>query len=75
MKNQADLHRLIINVKGVLIKPLEDLSLQIVDVITNNLSDLSKALLFLRIIRDILSHNNSLRCIYKEAAIWKSSGK
>lgn len=60
MKNQADL-RLIIKVKGVLVKPLKDFFRQIVDVITNNLSDLSEALLFLRIIRDILSHNNSLR--------------
>lgn len=74
MKNQADF-RLIIKVKGVLIKPLKDLFRQIVDVITNNLSDLSEALLFLRIIRDILSHNNSPRGIYKEAAIRKDSIK
>lgn len=74
MKNQADF-RLIIKVKGVLIKPLKDLFRQIVDVITNNLSDLSEALLFLRIIRDILSHNNSLRGIYKEVAIRKDSIK
>ena len=74
MKNQADF-RLIIKVKGVLIKPLKDLFRQIVDVITNNLSDLSEALLFLRIIRDILSHNSSLRGIYKEAAIRKDSIK
>ena len=74
MKNQADF-RLIIKVKGVLIKPLKDLFRQIVDVITNNLSDLSEALLFLRIIRDILSHNNSLRGIYKEVAVRKDSIK